>query len=300
MTTLVGRRTAPPAPVCEQPSEAVAERAHAALDTFPASEVRVVEQMLARGAGIIHASVSDIARAAGVGAGSVVRACQRLGFAGFRDAKVNLSWDLTRQDGPAGGLPAPKVETPSRIAADLALAGTTTIRNVVAGVDAMQLELAVQHLSSARSVLVLGTGGSVLPAQDVAYRLVLIGRPADAPLDIHTQHVRARLLGPGAVALAVSESGTTSEVCLAARAAGDSGAVVVALCGSAHTPLATVADVVLVAGGGQAGAHDLALTRRWAFLLILDAVVVSLALADPRRAVTARGMVAGVLAQHRL
>lgn len=74
-------------------------------------------------------------------------------------------------------------------------------------VDVREFERAVSVLRWARRVLFVGVGTSAPLAQDAAYRFLTIGVHAEAPPDVHTQHVAARLLGSEDACFAVSHAG---------------------------------------------------------------------------------------------
>ena len=277
---------------------AVAEQIRAALGSLAPSEARVGQVLLERGAAVIRVSVSEVATAAGTGIGTVVRACQSLGFKGFQDAKIALAQDLA----PLG---EPSVEhvnaddLPAQVLAKLASSSAEALRRAPASVDADELLRAVEMIRDAPRVLLLGVGTSDPLARDAAYRLLTIGVPAEAPGDVHTQHVRARLLRPREVAIAISHTGSTRETVDAVRAARESGASIVAVTSFSTTPLTELADVALVAGGRETRYRVEAMTSRLAHLLVLDTLFVSLVLTDPLRAEEAQRLVAGVLSEHR-
>lgn len=274
------------------------ERVRAALPGLAPSEARTVRVLLERGADVIHLSVNEAATAAGVGIGTVVRACQSLGFTGFQDAKIALSRDLL----PAGEQPVEDVgagDGPCEVLAKLAAGGGEVLRRAAAGVDPEDLRTAVRLVRAAGRVLLLGVGPSAPLAQDAAYRLLTLGVAAEAPADTHVQHLRARLLGPGDVAVAVSHTGATHETSAAARSAREAGATVVAVTSFSTSPLIGVADVALVAGSRGSAYRAEAVASRFAHLLVLDALFVCVELADPARAAAARDPAADVLAQGR-
>lgn len=278
---------------------AVAEQARAALGSLPRSEARVVQTLLELGSRVIRVSVSEVAVTAGTGVATVVRACQSLGFKGFQDAKIALSADLA----PLGGERLPERidlgDRPAQVLAKLATSAGDALSRAPVSVEEDALAHAVELLAAAPRVLLLGVGTSSPLTQDMAYRLLTIGVPAEAPGDVHVQHVRARLLGPADVAVAVSHTGSTRETVDAARGAKDAGAHVVAVTSFATTPLTEVADVALVAGGLETRYRVEAMASRLAHLLVLDALLISLVLSDPQRSETAQNLVADVLAEHR-
>jgi DNA-binding MurR/RpiR family transcriptional regulator len=247
---------------------------------------------------VIYASVSEIASAAETGVGTVVRACQSLGFKGFQAAKIALAQDLL----PLDEHPQEDVsdhDEPLEVLSKLAASSGDALRRATSSVRADQLSRAIDLLSCARRVLCLGVGSSGPLAQDAAYRLTTIGIDAAAPLDVHVQHVRARLLSANDVALAISHTGATQETLGATKGAKDAGARVIAITSFSTTPLTQLADVVLVAGGRETSYRVEAMASRLAHLLVFDSLFTSLLLGDAQRARDAQRLTADVLADHR-
>lgn len=278
---------------------AVAERVRAASGSLPPAEARVVQELLARGVDVINASVTEIATAAETGVGTVVRASQSLGFKGFQAAKLALSQDLL----PLGERPRQDLsenDDPLEVLTKLATSSGDALRRATASVSPSQLSRAIDLLAGARRVLCLGVGTSAPLVQDAAYRLTTIGIDADAPADVHAQHVRARLLSVADVALAISHTGSTQETLGAAGGAKEAGARVIAITSFSTTPLTELADVVLVAGGLETSYRVEAMASRLAHLLVVDSLFTSLVLGDAKRARKAQRLTADVLADHRL
>ncbi len=277
---------------------AVAERVRAASSSLPPAEARAVQVLLTRGAEVIHASVSEIAAAAETGVGTVVRACQSLGFKGFQAAKIALAQDLLplearpQEDIPNDAEPRAVLATRARCSGD-------ALRRATASVSSADLARAIELLACARRVLCLGVGTSAPLAQDAAYRLTTIGIDADAPPDVHVQHVRARLLSVADVAMAVSHTGATQETLGAVRGATEAGARVIAVTSFSTTPLTELADVSLVAGGLETSYRVEAMASRLAHLLLIDSLYTSLVLSGAQRARQAQRLTADVLAEHR-
>jgi RpiR family transcriptional regulator, carbohydrate utilization regulator len=211
---------------------------------------------------VVHQSVSEVAHLAATSESTVVRTCQRLGFQGFQALKIALARDT---------IPALK-----------------------------QLQGDVQASDSPADVLskVLTAAGAPL-AQDEAYRLLTLGIRAQAPPDVHVQHVAARLLATDDVCFAVSHTGQTRETVATIRAARDAGATTIAVTSFSHSPLTEVAEVVLVAGSRETAFRIEAMASRIAHVTVLDALFVSIALADRRRASSALDTTASVLSEHR-
>lgn len=79
----------------------VAERIRSHGSTLTAAERRVAAAILEAPQAVGFGTVADLARAASVGAASVVRLATKLGFEGYSDLQESIQRDLTRQLRPA-------------------------------------------------------------------------------------------------------------------------------------------------------------------------------------------------------
>jgi DNA-binding MurR/RpiR family transcriptional regulator len=93
-----------------------------------------------------------------------------------------------------------------------------------------------------------------------------------------TQAMLAALVGPGAVLLVASHSGSTREVVETVRLAKRAGASVIVLTGNPRSPITKHADVVLSTASRETLFRTEALASRLAALAIVDALHVSTAL----------------------
>ena len=246
------------------------------------AEGRVARLLLQQPARVSFTSVAELAAMASTSGATVVRCAQKLGFKGFHDLKVALAEELA---GTAPTVaPAPAERDPRLAAlAQVTAAGAATVRDAAALVDAHVFEATVAALDRAQRVLVVGVGGSAALCLDAASRFTAIGLHAEAPADVHDQHLRARLLGAGDVCLALSHSGASRETLTAARAAVASGASTVAITSFATSALTGLVDHALVAGTRAVAPQLAPLATRLAHLGLLDSLVVAVARRDEKR-----------------
>ncbi len=252
------------------------------LPPLQAAEARVAHVLLSQPARAVFRSVAELAAETSTSGATVVRCAKKLGFRGFHDLKTSLAEELAgsaRPVAPAGGRPDPRVAALAQVTA----AGAASVRDAAALVDAGVFHATVAALDGAQRVLVVGVGGSAALCRDTASRLTAIGLHAEAPADVHDQHVRARLLHAGDVCMALSHTGATRETLAPVRAAAAVGATTVAITSFATSPLTALADHALVAATRPVAADLAPLATRLAHLALLDSLVVAIARRDERR-----------------
>jgi DNA-binding MurR/RpiR family transcriptional regulator len=235
---------------------------------------------------VIRLSITELAELAGTASSTVVHACKALGYRGFQDLKLALAKDL---GGAKGVRHAELPDNP---------APGDVLRSVLSRSAQTLIAAAVKALRSARRILVAGFGTSRAPAEDIAYRLSLIGRDVSAPGDVLALHHAARRLRPGDVLLAVSYTGGTRETVETADLALERGATVIALTSHRKSLLTERATLSLVAGAPEGGFRLEAMTSRLAHLALADALYVAVAYADPEVAASALDDAAAVTAIH--
>lgn len=277
----------------------VQARIRAHLGGFQGADARVARVFLEQPNVVIYRSASEVGEMADTSSATVVRCAQKMGFKGFHELKLALANELAvfeQTRGDDGDVADPRVA----VLAQITRAGAESVRDAGALVDPAAFDAVVGALAAARRVVFFGVGTSAPLCQDAAYRFSAIGVLAEAPADVHVQHVTARLLSTDDVCVLVSHTGSTRETLAAAAAAGAAGATTVAITSFASSPLTEIVDHVIVAGTRELALRLEAMASRLAHLALLDALVVAVAARDPARSQGALEHYTDVLGEHRL
>jgi RpiR family carbohydrate utilization transcriptional regulator len=281
------------------PREVLA-RVRAHLGTLQGADARVAEVLLRQPNVVIYKSASELGELAQTSSATVVRCVQKMGFKGFHDLKLALANELAVFEQARAEKPPAHGDPRLAVLAQITRAGAESVRDAGALVDADAFEAVVEALAGARRVLFLGVGTSAPLCQDAAYRFSAIGVLAEAPSDVHVQHVQARLLGDEDVCVVVSHSGSTRETLALVQAARAGGATTVAITSFAASPLTEQVDHAIVAGTRELALQLEAMASRLAHLALLDALLVAVAEHDVTRSGAALALYADVLGEHRL
>jgi 6-phospho-3-hexuloisomerase len=127
-----------------------------------------------------------------------------------------------------------------------------------AGIDAAQLAVVAEHLGGAGRVFVAGAGRSGLVLRMAAMRLMHLGLIVHVAGDTTTPAISA-----GDLLLVASGSGTTSGVVKAAETAAKAGARIAAFTTSPGSPLAGLADALVVIPAAQKTDHGSGVSRQY-------------------------------------
>jgi len=208
------------------------------------SDRKVADQVLADPRRILNATVAETAQLAKVSQPTVIRFCSAIGCSGFQDFKLRLASSL------ALGTPATHsvlLDTDSLSAVvekifDYTMTSLDWARHHL---DQAALERAVDMLEGAKRIEFFGFGASGIVALDAQQKFPAFGVPCGATTDAHQQVMVATMLGPGDVAVAISNTGRTRSIIEVARTARETGAQVIGITGG-DSPLTAYCDVSLI------------------------------------------------------
>ncbi|SDL47885.1 transcriptional regulator, RpiR family [Paenibacillus sp. OK060] len=214
---------------------------------------------------IIYLSVTELADFAGTGETTVMRFCRKIGFKGYQDFKLMLAQGLPkRQNQPDGE------QGEDDYADHLYTAMVGVLQSSLGMLDRSQLEQAVKFLDSARHVQFFGVGSSGITAMDAKNRFLRIGRRAEANSDSHIQSMMAVTMGEGDVAFGISVSGSTLDTNDMLMKAKQNGAKVIAMTNYAKSPIASIADILLLTAGKESPLEGGSVGAKISQLFIID------------------------------
>src|SRR5919206_1480005 len=156
-------------------------------------------------------------------------------------------------------------------------ADTRAIHNTAALLDLREVERAADAIAGASRVDIYGASGSALVGGEMQFSLHRIGIAAWAWTDVHNGLASAALLKAGDVALGVSHSGQTRETIEMIAEASSRGATTIALTSFPRSPLAEVADIVMLTAAQATTFRPDALSARHPQLVVLDLLYIAVA-----------------------
>jgi len=247
---------------------------------------------------VIRMSITELAEQTDASEGSVVGLCQRLGIDGFQELKILLSRDLVD---PVRMIQEDLRESDSvsDVAEHVFAAHIASLQETRKLLVSQSLTRAVEILRTARRIEVYGIGSSGPIAQDLAYRLLQLGRDAKVVSDSHIQAVSAAMTDSSTAVVTISHSGSTRETVLATRLAREAGARTIGITKLGKSPLARYCDIVLHTIANETRYRPEAMSSRVAQLALIDTLVSCCALADAKRSVAKLELSARIIAGKR-
>ncbi len=257
-------------------------RMRALLPDLSPVEQRLAAQFLADPAGIAVLSIAELAARSDTSTASVVRFSRRLGYQHYRELRLDVTREATRETLENAGMPAAsgdidRDDSLADIVAKVSLAETLSISDTVSALDVGALAAAVDAVIRARRVDVFGVGASAVVGLDLQRKLVRIGRTALEWSDSHAAWTSAATLDRDCVAIAISHSGTTADTIEFLGIARSGGATTVAITNHGAAPLAQKADLVLTTAARETAFRSGALGSRIAQLMVVDCLFIGVA-----------------------
>ncbi|ROT29314.1 MurR/RpiR family transcriptional regulator [Micromonospora sp. HM5-17] len=263
------------------PADSVLVRVRARLTEFTGALRRVAEQVLSDPAGAARATIVELAERSGTSPATVTRFCRAMGFEGYADLRLGIAAETGRAH-TAGwtvdiGREIQPTDPLERVLGQIIAADTRAMHDTATLLDLREVERAADAIAGASRVNIFGASGSALVGEEMQLSLHRIGVAAWAWKDVHEGLSGAALLRPGDVALGISHTGQTRETIETLAEAGSHGATTVALTGFPRSPLAELADIVLLTASQSTTFRPDALSARHPQLVVLDVLYIAVA-----------------------
>ncbi len=236
-------------------------------------------------------TITELAQAAGTSETTVLRLCHELGVRGYRELRVALAAEAGLERGRVAeahvggdigrGADLDEIITAVTVTDQQAIADTARI------LDREAMAAAVAAVAGARRVDVFGVGASAVVALDLQQKLHRIGLIAYQWSDTHAALTAAALLDERDVCIGISHTGGTKDTVEVLEEAAAHGARTVGVTSVPRSPLADVADLLLVTSARETTFRSGATASRIAALSVIDVLFVAVAQARYDSAVAA-------------
>ncbi|MDR5834375.1 MurR/RpiR family transcriptional regulator [Caballeronia sp. LZ034LL] len=241
--------------------EELMQRITDAYDSLPRQLKNVATYIEQHRSSVMMDRTSDIAAACGVHASAVVRFAQRFGFSGFSDLQA-----VFRQAYAGGGSPQSYQERIRKlidekageasgvsVAREFIAASRTGLSELEAGLDDAQFEAAVEMLSQAENIYVIGVRRSFAVASYIVYALQHTRKRVHLISGLggmFREQVRSVKKSDVVIAISFAPYGKETQYCV--RAAQHHGAKTLVITDSQLSPLARHASASLFVKEGSA------------------------------------------------
>lgn len=271
---------------------------------MPAAMTKIANLLLDEPAAPLNLSITDLARRAGTSPATVTRFCRLLGYTGYVPFRVAVAADIGRGSAVDSwradiGRAFGPDDTPQQVLRTVLASQTMSLQTTADGLDLETLTAVAGAIATCDHLDIYGVGGSGVMAEEMAGRLYRIGIPVYAWTEIHAALASASLPRTNGVALAISNTGRTNETIEALSIAASSGALTIAITGSAASPLAELADHQLIAYASDSYLQPDDLAAKHAQLFVLDMIYLLVAQRGFARAANLLAASAMAVSEHR-
>lgn len=242
---------------------------------MPATMAKIAAVLIKDPRAPLNLSITDLAERAGTSPATVTRFCRMIGYSGYSPLRVAIAEDVGRGSGEAAwiadiGRSFGPQDPPDEIRRVLL---NTHVQSLQATAGLLDLPTALRvakAITRSRHVDVYGVGGSGLTALEVEARLYRVGVNVHTWAEVHNGLTSAAILDKDCVAMGISNTGRTDETIQMLNVAKSAGAYTVAITGNPESPLARVADDVLIAASPDGYLQPADLSARHSQLFVVD------------------------------
>jgi RpiR family transcriptional regulator, carbohydrate utilization regulator len=274
-------------------------RLQESLYSLPESEQKIAKYILDHPAQFVNMTVQDLAQESGGSPAAVVRLWKSLGFDGYNDFKLRVASDLQSKVFPKY-VELSDESSFGTILHSVEESNVHSIQNTLKLLKESDIKATVDALYQSQRTLTMGVGASGVVADDFAQKLTRIGLPVNCARDFHQAAMLAAQLKTNDVFVAVSHSGTTSDVFEVAQIAKSSGATVIAMTRFGDTPLSRLADICLYISAIEPQVRVAATASRIAALVVIDTLFIYLANQHKERVYASLEATRSAISSHKM
>lgn len=213
-------------------------------DSMSATERSVSDYLLSHQREAMGLSIHQLAERTFASPSTVIRMCQRIGFAGYKEFRQAVTCEVAVQrfNEDQERQEITRTDSLDDIVDKITYKNILSLEDTKSLIDTDSLRACVELLRSARAVLLFAVGSSLCPARDLYLKLLRLDKPCVINDDLRAQLLQAANSHKDDVAIVVSCSGETREIVQCMRALRDNGTPTVAITRQEATPVAELAD----------------------------------------------------------
>jgi len=254
-------------------------RIQGTYNSLRTAEQRVADFILKHAEELIYLTVTELAERTQTSESTVVRLCQKIGYKGYQEFKIMLARDLV---GPTETVyeQIDRTDSLSALKTKVFQANAQALKDTIEVLADEELGKAVEAIARARRVEVYGIGGSAPLALDAYHKFMRLGIHAVWLNDSDLMAMSSSLLESSDVALGISHTGASRDVCDAMENARNAGATTICITHQATSPITKVSNIKLFTAAKETAFGSDATSSRIAQLSIIDVLYAGIANQD--------------------
>ena len=245
----------------------ILERIHASYYQLTATERKVADYVLAQYAQVQFMSITQLADECGTAEATISRFCRSLKLKGFNAFKI----ELARHSVPAAAkTPTHSTDTLAGRCQEVGRQAVDAVNQTIELVQPKQVAQAVELIEQAPRVLCMGSGGSMILADECSHMFSTVTGKFCSISDSHLQISAAATLEQGSIILLFSYSGATTNGLQVLELAKARGIKTILITRFPKSPAAKLADVVLRCGSNEGPFQLGSVAAKIAQLVVVD------------------------------
>jgi DNA-binding MurR/RpiR family transcriptional regulator len=241
------------------------------------SEKKVADYVLANHQETIRMTLAEVAHESSVSDATVLRFCRSIGNQGWLEFKIDLIRTLPSTSEQILDEVSDR-DDPGTIAKKVFQNSIQALNDTLAVLDEAAFEQALELITKAEKILIVGVGTSTPMANEMHNRFLRLGLNCHVQTDSYIQIMESALLASKDLVIVISQTGDSSDPIRTASLAKSQGCAVLVITGNAGSRLTDYADVVLLSVSHETRLETIA--SRIAQYAIIHALYVGIAMQD--------------------
>ncbi len=245
----------------------ILERIHASYYQLTATERRVADYVLSQHAQVQFMSITQLADECGTAEATISRFCRSLKLKGFNAFKI----ELARHNAPSAPQQIPHpTDTPAGRCQEIGRLAMDAVNQTIELVNPVLVDQAVALIEHAPRVMCIGSGGSMILANECAHMFSTVTGKFYSVSDSHMQMSAVATLEKDSIILLFSYSGATTNGLQVLEVAKARGIKTILVTRFSKSPAAKLADVVLRCGSNEGPFQFGSVAAKIAQLVVVD------------------------------
>lgn len=247
------------------------------LDDLSPSEKLVGDFLINYPNKVIQMTTAELAEKLDVSMATISRFCKRVYNKSFANVKVEIARYLSDMNTESASEIMHWADDFTDIPTKLKSNILKVCNYVMIANDPKTIQDAVDLIHKSETVFLFGVGASAVIAMDLQQKLMRIKKKTIFHNDSNFGILNSNIASPNDVIVAISFSGRTQEVLIAARNAKKRGVKVISMTGNTRNPLESLADISIYIPSIEANELRLAaIFSRYGLLFVVDYLYIGL------------------------
>ena len=241
-------------------------------DSMSATERAVSDYLLSHQGEAMGLSIHQLAEKTFSSPSTVIRMCQRIGFAGYKEFRQAVTCEVAvlRMNQEQERREITRSDSLDDIVDKVTSKNIMSLEDSKSYVDTDTLRRCVKLVGAAKTVLLFGLGASLYAVRDLNLKLLRLNKPCVVNDDWHAQFLQAKNAARDDLAIVVSCSGETAEVIQCMKALRERDVPIIAITRRGDSRAAELSDYRLYTADGEPDPEGGAVSASISQLNIID------------------------------